>query len=49
MPRTYTEDQLVEQPAMRRVQPADVAYLRAIEGTLSEWKTAEDEKAYRDL
>ncbi|MBI5426960.1 MAG: type II toxin-antitoxin system PrlF family antitoxin [Nitrospinae bacterium] len=32
---------------VRRVQPMDVEYLRALEGTLSEW--AEDEEAYRDL
>ncbi len=34
---------------VRRVQPTDVDYLRALEGTLSEWNTAEDEEAYRDL
>ena len=34
---------------VRRVQPLDVEYLRAIEGTLSEWAGAEDEEAYRDL
>ena len=34
---------------VRRVQPADVEYLRAVEGTLSEWQTQEDEKAYHDL
>ena len=34
---------------VRRVQPADIPYLKAIEGTLSEWHTAEDEAAYRDL
>lgn len=32
---------------VRRVQPMDVEYLRALESTLSEW--AEDEEAYRDL
>ena len=32
-----------------RVQPTDVEYLRAVAGTLSEWHTAEDEKAYGDL
>ena len=35
--------------AVRRIQPLDVEYLRAIQGTLSEWHTAEDEKAYGDL
>lgn len=34
---------------VRRVQPMDVEYLRAIEGTLSEWSGAADEDAYRDL
>ena len=35
--------------AVRRIQPADVEYLRAVQGTLSEWHTAEDEKAYGKL
>jgi antitoxin PrlF len=35
--------------AVRRVHPTDVAYLRAGQGTLSEWQTAEDEQAYGDL
>jgi AbrB family looped-hinge helix DNA binding protein len=34
---------------VRRVQPMDVEYLRAVEGTLSEWGCAEDNEAYRDL
>jgi len=34
---------------VHRVQPLDVEYLRATEGTLSEWQSAEDEAAYRDL
>ena len=34
---------------VRRVQPLDVEYLRALEGTLSEWGCQEDEEAYRDL
>ncbi len=34
---------------VRRVQPFDVEYLRALEGTLSEWAGAADEEAYRDL
>lgn len=41
-----TDDGHVE---VRRVQPADVQYLKAVEGTLSEWHTAEDEAAYKDL
>jgi hypothetical protein len=31
------------------VQPMDVEYLRAVEKTMSEWNTAEDEAAYGDL
>lgn len=34
---------------VRRVQPVDLEYLRAIEGTLGEWAGAADEEAYRDL
>lgn len=34
---------------VRRVQPLDVEYLRALEGTLEEWAGAADEEAYRDL
>jgi len=34
---------------VRRVQPLDLEYLRALEGTLSEWASPEDEEAYRDL
>jgi AbrB family looped-hinge helix DNA binding protein len=35
--------------SVRRIQPADVEYLQAIQGTLSEWRTAEDEQAYGKL
>ena len=35
--------------AVRRVQPIDLEYMRAVEGTLSEWGGAADEQAYRDL
>jgi AbrB family looped-hinge helix DNA binding protein len=34
---------------VRRVQPLDLEYLRALESTLSEWSSLEDEEAYRDL
>ena len=34
---------------VRRVLPLDVEYLRAVEGTLSEWASSADEEAYRDL
>ena len=35
--------------AVRRIQPLDVEYLKAVQGTLCEWHTAEDEKAYGKL
>jgi antitoxin PrlF len=34
---------------VRAVLPLDLEYLRALEGTLSEWAGAADEEAYRDL
>lgn len=34
---------------VRRVQPMDIEYLRAVEGTLSEWAGVADEEAYREL
>jgi AbrB family looped-hinge helix DNA binding protein len=34
---------------VRRVQPFDIEYLRAVEGTLSEWAGQADEDAYRGL
>ncbi len=34
---------------VRRVQPMDIEYLRALEGTLGEWASAADEEAYREL
>ncbi len=34
---------------VRRVQPLDIEYLRAVEGTLGEWAGAADEEAYREL
>lgn len=34
---------------VRRVQPTDVEYLRAVAGTVSEWASEADEEAYRDL
>jgi antitoxin PrlF len=34
---------------VRRVEPLDVAYLRALDETLSEWSSENDEEAYRDL
>jgi AbrB family looped-hinge helix DNA binding protein len=34
---------------VRRIQPLDVEYIQALEGTLDEWHSAADEEAYRDL
>lgn len=34
---------------VRRVPPPDLEYLRAVEGTMSEWASAADEEAYNDL
>jgi bifunctional DNA-binding transcriptional regulator/antitoxin component of YhaV-PrlF toxin-antitoxin module len=34
---------------VRRVQTMDLEYLRAVEGTLSEWSSAADEEAYPGL
>ncbi|MDY0072201.1 MAG: type II toxin-antitoxin system PrlF family antitoxin [Thauera sp.] len=34
---------------VRRVQPLDIEYLRALQGTLSEWSSQADEDAYREL
>ena len=35
--------------AVRRILAVDVEYLRAVEGTMTEWYTAEDEAAYGHL
>ncbi len=34
---------------VRRVEPLDLEYLKALEGTLSEWSGAADAEAFRDL
>jgi len=34
---------------LKKASPVDVAYAKALEGTLSEWASVEDEEAYRDL
>ncbi len=34
---------------VRKARPVDLAFAQALEGTLQEWGTAADEKAYRDL
>jgi AbrB family looped-hinge helix DNA binding protein len=42
---TTSEGQVV----VKRVEPLDLDYLAAISGTLSEWDSAEDDEAFRDL
>jgi AbrB family looped-hinge helix DNA binding protein len=34
---------------VKRIQPLDVEYLKAVEKTLSEWASEADEAAYGDL
>ena len=34
---------------LRRAEPLDLEFLSALEKTLSEWNSEDDEKAYRDL
>ena len=34
---------------LRRADPIDLEYLEALEGTLSEWNSENDDRAYRDL
>ncbi|GAW86897.1 antitoxin PrlF [Bathymodiolus platifrons methanotrophic gill symbiont] len=35
--------------SVRKVTPLDLDYISAVSGTLSEWNSAADEEAYRDL
>ena len=34
---------------IRKAEPLDLEFLSALEKTLSEWKSDNDERAYRDL
>lgn len=34
---------------LRKARPLDLAFIQALESTLGEWASEEDEKAYRDL
>lgn len=34
---------------LHRATPTDIAFAKAVEGTLSEWYSEADERAYRDL
>jgi antitoxin PrlF len=38
-----------DRAVVRRARRWDLEYLRAVEGTLSEWASPADEEAYRDL
>jgi AbrB family looped-hinge helix DNA binding protein len=34
---------------LRKARPVDLAFTRALEGTLTEWESSADEEAYHDL
>ena len=34
---------------VHRVEPIDITYFNAMNGTLSEWDSSEDEEVFRDL
>lgn len=34
---------------VRKARPADLLFAKALEGTMTEWASAADEEAYRDL
>ena len=34
---------------VRKARPTDLSFARALEGTMTEWESAADEEAYRDL
>jgi len=38
-----------KQVVIKKAMPADIAYLKALESTLSEWNSENDEEDYRDL
>ena len=38
-----------KQVVIKKAMPADIAYLRALESTLSEWNSKNDEEDYGDL
>jgi antitoxin PrlF len=40
------EDNVVK---LRRATPLDLAFAQALEGTLNEWSSAVDDKAFKDL
>lgn len=38
-----------KQVVIRKLNPVDIEFAKALEGTMSEWLSENDEKAYRDL
>ena len=38
-----------KQVIIKKAMPADIAYLKALESTLSEWNSENDTEDYRDL
>ena len=38
-----------KQVVIRKLNPVDIEFARALEGTMSEWLSENDEEAYRDL
>jgi AbrB family looped-hinge helix DNA binding protein len=38
-----------DQITIRKARPVDLAFTRALEGTLTEWESSADEEAYHDL
>ena len=38
-----------KQVVVKKAMPTDLAYLKALESTLSEWNSENDEEDYRDL
>jgi AbrB family looped-hinge helix DNA binding protein len=42
-------DVVGQEVRVRKAQPVDLVFSRALEGTLTEWTSKADEDAYRDL
>lgn len=38
-----------KQVVIRKLNPIDIEFAKALEGTMSEWLSEHDEEAYRDL
>ena len=38
-----------KQVVIRKLDPIDIEFAKALEGTMSEWLSEHDEEAYRDL